>query len=103
VAVDADGFPEGLLEIKNPSTVTHLQTINNGMDSDHMAQLQGGMWLLNLQWADFVSFDSRLPAQYQLFIQRVPRDNEYILRLEAEVIGFLSDLEITLTKIKENI
>jgi len=103
VAVDADGFPEGLLEIKNPSTVTHLQTINSGMDSDHMAQLQGGMWLLNLQWADFVSFDSRLPAQYRLFIQRVPRDNEYITRLEAEVIGFLSDLEITLTKIKENI
>jgi hypothetical protein len=94
---------DGLLEIKCPSTVTHLQTINNGMDSDHMAQLQGGMWLLNLQWADFVSFDPRLPAQYQLFIQRVPRDNEYILRLEAEVIGFLSDLEITLTKIKENI
>jgi hypothetical protein len=94
---------DGLLEIKCPNTVTHLQTINNGMDSDHMAQLQGGMWLLNLQWADFVSYDSRLPAQYQLFIQRVPRDNDYILRLEAEVIGFLSDLEITLTKIKENI
>ena len=94
---------EGLLEIKCPNTVTHLQTINNGMDSDHMAQLQGGMWLLNLQWADFVSFDPRLPAQYQLFIQRVPRDNDYITRLEAEVIGFLSDLEITLTKIKENI
>jgi hypothetical protein len=94
---------DGLLEIKCPNTVTHLQTINNGMDSDHMAQLQGGMWLLNLQWADFVSFDPRLPTEYQLFIQRIPRDNDYILRLEAEVIGFLSDLEITLTKIKENI
>lgn len=94
---------EGLLEIKCPSTVTHLQTINNGMDSDHMAQLQGGMWILNLQWADFVSYDSRLPEPYQLYIQRVPRDNDYIARLEAEVIGFLSDLETTLKNIKERI
>ena len=94
---------EGLLEIKNPSTVHHLQTINNGMDSDHMAQLQGGMWILNLQWADFVSYDSRLPEPYQLYIQRVPRDNDYITRLEAEVIGFLSDLETTLKNIKERI
>lgn len=94
---------EGLLEIKCPNTTTHLQTVLNGMDSDHMAQLQGGMWLCNLKWADFVSFDPRLPEPYRLYIQRVPRDNEYILRLEAEVIGFLSDIDAVMATIKENI
>lgn len=94
---------EGLLEIKCPNTVTHLQTIADGMDESHMAQLQGGMWVCNLQWADFVSFDPRLPAPYQLYIQRVPRDNAYIARLEGEVIGFLSDLEATINTIKERI
>ena len=94
---------EGLLEIKCPNTTTHLQTVLNGMDSDHMAQLQGGMWLCNLKWADFVSFDPRLPEPYRLYIQRVPRDNEYILRLEAEVIGFLSDIDAIMATLKENI
>ena len=94
---------EGLLEIKCPNTATHLQTLVNGMDSDHMAQLQGGMWLCNLQWADFVSFDPRLPPEYRLFIQRVPRDAEYIGRLQSEIMGFLSDIDAVMATIKENI
>ena len=94
---------EGLLEIKCPNTATHLQTLVNGMDSDHMAQLQGGMWLCNLQWADFVSFDPRLPPEYRLFIQRVPRDADYIGRLQSEIMGFLSDIDAVMATIKENI
>ena len=68
-----------------------------------MAQLQGGMWLCNLKWADFVSFDPRLPPEYRIFIQRVPRDAEYIGRLQSEIMGFLSDIDAVMATIKENI
>lgn len=94
---------DGLLEIKCPTTQTHLQTIAGGMPLDHMAQLQGGMWICGLKWADFVSFDPRLPPPYRIYVQRVPRDDEYISMLETEVTGFLAQIEAVLANLKENI
>ena len=101
--VSPDGIVDmkGLLEIKCPTTPTHLQTLMNGMDQEHMAQLQGGMWVCNLKWADFVSYDPRLPPKHQLYIQRVPRDDAYIARLEFEVVSFLADLTAIISKIEE--
>jgi hypothetical protein len=59
------------------------------------------MAVMNRQWCDFVSFDPRLPEDLQLFIVRVNRDDEYIAKLEEEVVAFLNEVEETVTKLKD--
>jgi hypothetical protein len=85
---------EGLLEIKCPLTATHLDYILGGVaPSEYMPQMQWEMRCTGAKWCDFVSYDPRLPAHLQLFIVRVPRDDNYIAKLEAEVASFLADLD----------
>jgi hypothetical protein len=62
--------------------------------------MQTQMAVMNRQWCDFVSFDPRLPDDLQLFVVRVNRDNEYIAKLEEEVVVFLDEVNETVTKLK---
>lgn len=92
----ADGLvgDKGLIEIKCPyNSANHLKTVLGGMPEEHMAQVQGNLWLNKREWADFISFDPRLPAPLQFYQQRVERDDAYILRLEAEVLAFTAEVE----------
>jgi surfactin synthase thioesterase subunit len=52
-------------------------------------------------WADFCSYDPRLPEHLQLLIVRVPRDDKRIAELETEVRKFLAELDDKLAKLKE--
>lgn len=88
----ADGLvgAKGLIECKCPyNSANHLRTVLGGMPEEHMAQVQGNLWLNNREWADFISFDPRLPGPLQLYVQRVERENDYLKALEAEVQAFL--------------
>lgn len=84
---------DGLIEIKCPSTETHLETRLDGMPADHRAQIQGQLWITGRQWCDFVSYDPRLPERYRLYVERIPRDDAYIRQLDADVREFLADVE----------
>ena len=53
------------------------------------------------QWCDFVSFDPRMPTELQLFIKRVPRDNDYIAMLEKEILSFLEELDEKVSKLND--
>ena len=92
---------DGLVEFKCPTTNTHLQTIMNGMDPMHMAQLQGQMWMTGAKYAWFASYDPRLPPNMELYLQKVDRDQAYIDTLEAEVRKFLGEIESTITMLQE--
>lgn len=88
---------EGMLEIKCPKTATHLQTLMEGkVPSQYIPQMQWQMACTGRQWVDFVSFDPRLPAEYQLFIKRVERDDALIAEYEAAVIQFLAEVDATI-------
>ena len=88
---------EGMLEIKCPKTATHLQTLMEGKaPTQYIPQMQWQMACTGRQWVDFVSFDPRLPEQYQLFTVRVQRDNELIETLEKEVVAFLQEVDATI-------
>ena len=92
---------DGLVEIKCPNSKTHLSTLLNGkIPTKYIPQVQTQMAVMNRQWCDFVSFDPRLPEDLQLFVIRVDRDNEYIAKLEEEVVAFLDEVEKTVTKLK---
>ena len=45
------------------------------------------------QFCDFVSFDPRMPASMQLFVQRIDRRDDLVAEMEDEVRKFLAELD----------
>lgn len=91
-----DGFvgPDALIEIKCPGIATHIETLRGGKIPDKYAvQMQWQMATTGRKHCDFVSFDPRLPANMQLFVLRVGRDDARIKDLEAQVRAFLAEVE----------
>ncbi len=85
---------KGGLEIKSPENpANHIKTlIRNEMPKEHMAQVQGGMWLAERDWWDFASFRNDLPPGCNLFTKRIYRDEEYIRDMAAKVNRFVQTL-----------
>ena len=93
---------DGLLEIKCPNTATHIETLlSQTVPSKYNTQMQFQMACTGRSWCDFVSFDNRLPAELQLFVKRVPRDNMYIRLMEEEIVKFLNELDIKIAQLME--
>ena len=91
---------DGLVEIKCPNTSTHIATLMaDKAPSGYIPQMQWQMACTGRAWCDFVSFDSRMPDDMQLFIKRVPRDNALIAEYEAEVVKFLAEVQETVDKL----
>ena len=96
VSCSPDGLvgKSGMLEIKCPNTVTHIETILSGkVPPQYLPQVQGGMWVAEREWCDFVSFDPRMSDEGQMFVVRVKRDYDYIKTLEDEVAKFVTELQ----------
>lgn len=93
---------DGLIEIKCPNSTTHIEYLTDQKPpAKYIPQMQCQMAVTGRQWCDFVSFDSRLPDDLQLFVVRLERDQEYIEAMEAEVKKFLSEVDEMFTKLKE--
>jgi putative phage-type endonuclease len=93
---------DGLLEIKCPNTATHIETLlSQSVPGKYNTQMQFQMACTGRQWCDFVSFDNRLPNELQLFVKRVPRDNEFIKQIEDEVVKFLNELDIKIAQLMD--
>lgn len=92
--------PDGLLEIKCPTTATHLETLITGRPAGkYVTQMMWQMACTDRQWCDFASFDPRLPEELRLFVVRVPRDDEMIAMLETEVTAFLAEIDARLNEL----
>jgi putative phage-type endonuclease len=93
---------DGLLEIKCPNTATHIETLlSQSVPGKYNTQMQFQMACTGRKWCDFVSFDNRLPNELQLFVKRVPRDNEFIKQMEDEVVKFLNELDIKIAQLMD--
>ena len=86
---------DGGFESKSPfNSRYHLETLlAKQMPEEHIAQVQGGMWVCSRKYWDFQSFDPRLPEPLNRFCVRVPRDDAYIAELETEIIKFAAEVE----------
>ena len=94
----------GLLEIKCPNTATHIDTlISEQVPTKYITQMQWQMSCTGRTWADFVSFDPRLPSGLQIFVKRVEFDAEYVAMLKEEVIKFLTELDAKISKLNERL
>lgn len=91
---------DGLIEIKCPETKAHIDTLlSKAAPAKYIPQMQWQMACTGRAWVDFVSFDPRMPADLQLFVCRVLRDDDLIRQYETEVRAFLAEVDATVTSL----
>ena len=91
---------DGLIEIKCPETKAHIDTLlSKAAPTKYIPQMQWQMACTGRAWCDFVSFDPRMPADLQMFVCRVLRDDDLIRAYEAEAVAFLAEVEATVTQL----
>lgn len=92
---------DGSLEIKCPNTATHIEfLLEQSIPQKYMLQMQWQLACSGRQWADFVSYDPRMPEGLRMFQKRVMRDSALIPTLERDVTAFLAELDATVAKLK---
>jgi putative phage-type endonuclease len=96
--IDADG----LVEIKCPNSATHIKTLQSKKPAkEYVTQMTWQMACTGRAWCDFVSFDPRMPQGLQLFVTRIERDEQLVEALQAEVVGFLKEVEAMVQQLNE--
>lgn len=85
---------EGLVELKCPKSATHWGYLrSSGLPAEHLAQLTHLLWLTEVPWIDFLSFDPRFPAKMQTFLMRLTRDDAEMAAYDAKVRTFLGEVD----------
>jgi putative phage-type endonuclease len=85
---------DGLVEIKNPNTATHLQYRKAGkVPAKYKNQMMLQLACTGRKWCDFVSFDSRLPTSKMLFIVRFEPEQKDMDEMLEKVQLFLKEVE----------
>ena len=85
---------DGLVEIKCPTSATHIETLlNQRVAEKYMIQMQWQMAVTGRVWCDFVSYDPRMPEEMRLWKSRITRDQGRIEELEREVRIFLGEVD----------
>lgn len=89
---------EGGIEVKCPkNSIKHLFHFEE-LYTEYVYQVQGYLWIYNLKWIDFVSYDPRCPAVYQLKVLRVEPDTGIISALKARCeMAFIEAIKIVST------
>lgn len=98
-----DGLVEsnGLVEIKCPNTATHIDYLLAGKPpAKYMPQMALQLLCTNREWCDFVSFDPRMPEKLRLFVVRYTPDAEYMEKVTAEAVRFLSEVNETILQLE---
>jgi hypothetical protein len=98
VSCSPDGLLEASgLEIKCPMLKTHVKYLLDGkLPTEYIQQLQFSMWVCGFDTYDFMSY---YPGIEPLIIT-VKRDNEFIEKLEIEMVKFLRELNRVYTELK---
>jgi hypothetical protein len=92
---------DGLVEIKCPNTATHLDfLLTSRIPEKYVTQMMWQMACTERKWCDYVSYDPRLPEHMRMKIIRVVSDQVLMTQLENEVIQFLDELNIKISKLQ---
>jgi putative phage-type endonuclease len=91
---------DGLIELKCPSSATHLETLlGQAVPAKYETQIQFQLACTGRQWCDFVSYDPRMPENMRMFVKRVERDDKRIKELETEIAKFLLEMTVKLSEL----
>lgn len=87
---------DGLTEIKTKLPKLQVDVIlSDEIPKEHIAQCQGGLWVSEREWIDFVCYWPGMP----LFIKRAYRDEVLIRKLSERVTTFYEILEERMNKV----
>jgi len=92
VGYSPDGLvcDNGLVEIKTKLPHLQIEVLLTGkVPPEHLHQCQGGLWVSQREWIDFVSYWPGLP----IFIKRLHRDELFIAEIKAAVDEFLQEMD----------
>ena len=85
---------DGMVEIKAPDDHTHLDTLlGKSIDGTHFKQIQWNLACTGREWCDYISWNPNFPAEMQLHVQTVERDQSMINATNLEVVEFLRVVE----------
>lgn len=86
----------GLTEIKSKLPKFQVAVILGGeVPKEHVAQCQGGLWVAQREWIDFVSYWPGMP----LFVKRMYRDEKYISNIAERVERFYDLLNERMSRV----
>lgn len=90
----------GLFESKCPKSTTHVKYLEaQELPAEYKPQVLHNCWVTGAEFADFVSFDPRMPESVRLFcIRYVPTADE-LGEHEAAVMAFLAEVDQTIARI----
>ncbi|UGQ44941.1 lambda exonuclease family protein [Massilia endophytica] len=91
-AYSSDGLVErdGLIEVKAPiDTVKIAHVLETGDVSEYIHQMQGGMWITEREWCDFIMYVPELaPVKRDLYVKRIHRDEAFIADMATRLEQF---------------
>nr|WP_298966608.1 lambda exonuclease family protein [uncultured Halomonas sp.] len=86
----------GLLEIKTKLPKFQIEVLLNGeIPDEHIPQCQGGLWVSEREWIDFVSYWPGMP----LFIKRAYRNDIMIRAIAERVEAFHEEMERRMSQV----
>lgn len=81
---------DGLTEIKSKLPKFQVAVIlGNEVPKEHVAQCQGGLWVSEREWIDFISYWPGMP----MFVKRMHRDEAMIRKIAERVKTFYELLD----------
>jgi hypothetical protein len=86
---------DGGLELKCPTSATHLRTLlEDVVPEEHLPQIHWNLACSGRAWWDFVSYDPRfIDGRLHFFQKRVMRDDAVITEMENHARAWLAELE----------
>jgi hypothetical protein len=87
---------DGVLEVKVPSAHVHVSYLLGGTDA-YKTQIQGGLWVAEREWTDFLSYNPEMPQA----LVRVERDEVFISALAEAVGAFVERLKEAREKMRK--
>ena len=91
---------DGQLEIKCPSSTTHLNTLfTQEVPAEYIPQITLQLACTRRTWCDFVSYDPRLPEHIRFFVIRVFAKDLDISGIEQSVIKFNRKVDEALARL----
>ena len=105
VGMSPDGLigDDGLIEIKCTNTSTQIKrALSDDYAADYKDQIQMQLWVSNRKYCYFLSFDPRLDCAAGYLLQKVERDEEYILKMTEKTLAFVNKMNELLSVLTAN-
>lgn len=93
---------DGLVEIKCPSTATHIDyLLGQKPPAKYVPQMALQLLCTGRKWCEFVSYDPRMPEEHRLFMVRYTPEPAYLETIDKEARAFLAEVAETIERLNE--